>query len=187
MTRDPVHQTCLPAALALSGNDRMMTIAIKRAAFGVGHRTVKLKINSYSTTVPDCDIYLSFAFFFAQLVPMSLVIVCWPCQVVIYSLFSSRLAWQDSNLTGSARYRAIQAPQDECCAGISHTLHCVMTDERSRLRWRSFQLMRNVLLRCIKHTCWLRVVAEMVGTVHGSVGPRRLTMLNHSDKPCSNT
>ncbi|PBK62321.1 hypothetical protein ARMSODRAFT_1024928 [Armillaria solidipes] len=57
MSRVHVRQTCLPATLALSGNDRIMTIAVKRAALGVARWTVNIKINSYSTTVPDCDIY----------------------------------------------------------------------------------------------------------------------------------
>ncbi len=39
-----------------------MTIAVKQAAFGVAHRTVKIKINSYSTMVPNYDIYVSFMF-----------------------------------------------------------------------------------------------------------------------------
>ncbi len=42
-------------------------------------------------------------------------------------------------------------------------------------------------LRCINRTCWLRLVAEIVGTVHGSVGPRRLTALERADKPHSDT
>ncbi|PBK91283.1 hypothetical protein ARMGADRAFT_1082093 [Armillaria gallica] len=67
--------THLPATPALSGNDRIMTIVVKGVTFGVAHRTVKLKINSYSTTVPDCDIYVSFAFFLLQLVLISLVIM----------------------------------------------------------------------------------------------------------------
>ncbi len=65
-----------PATPALSGNDSIMTIAVKRATFGVAHRTVKLKINSYSTMVPDHDIYVSFAFFLAQFVLISLLIGC---------------------------------------------------------------------------------------------------------------
>ncbi len=68
--------TRLPATPALSGNDRIMTIVVKGATFGVAHMMVKLKINSYSTTVLDCDIYVSFTFFLAQLVLNSLMIVC---------------------------------------------------------------------------------------------------------------
>ncbi len=70
------RQTSLPAAPALSGTDHITTIGLKRAAFGVARRTVKIKINQYSIMVPDYDIYMSSAFFLAQLVPISLVIVC---------------------------------------------------------------------------------------------------------------
>ncbi len=124
-TRVHERQTRLPATPARSGNDRIMAIAVKRAAFGVTHRTVKLKINPYSTTVPNCDIDMSFAFFLAQLVLISLAIVCDPFQVIIYSPVSSRLAWQGGDPTSSIQYRAIQAPQDGCCAGSSHTLRCL--------------------------------------------------------------
>ncbi len=65
-----------PATPALSGNDHIMTIVVKQAAFGVTRRMVKIKINQYSTMMPDYDIYMSSAFFLAQLVLISLVIVC---------------------------------------------------------------------------------------------------------------
>ncbi|SJL13318.1 uncharacterized protein ARMOST_16758 [Armillaria ostoyae] len=48
-----------PAILgpAPSGNDHITTIGVKRAAFGAAGRKVKIKINAFSTTVPDCEIY----------------------------------------------------------------------------------------------------------------------------------
>ncbi len=39
--------TRLPVAPALCGRNHIMTIAVKRAAFGVAHKTVKIKIIFY--------------------------------------------------------------------------------------------------------------------------------------------
>ncbi|PBK62366.1 argonaute-like protein [Armillaria solidipes] len=50
-------QTRLPVGPAPSGNDHITTIGVKRAAFGAVGRKVKIMINAFSTTVPDCEIY----------------------------------------------------------------------------------------------------------------------------------
>ncbi|KAK0421940.1 argonaute-like protein [Armillaria borealis] len=50
-------QTHLPVGPAPSGNDHITTIGVKRAAFSATGRKVKIMINAFSTTVPDCEIY----------------------------------------------------------------------------------------------------------------------------------
>lgn len=49
--------TRLPVGPASSGNDHITTIGVKRAAFGVSGRKIKVMVNAFPTTVPDCEIY----------------------------------------------------------------------------------------------------------------------------------
>ncbi|KAK0184437.1 argonaute-like protein [Armillaria mellea] len=50
-------QALLPVGPASRGNDHITTTGVKRAAFGVVGRKVKIMINAFPTTVPDCEIY----------------------------------------------------------------------------------------------------------------------------------
>ncbi|KAK0229725.1 argonaute-like protein [Armillaria nabsnona] len=50
-------QTRLSVGPVPSGNDHITTIGVKRTAFGAAGRKVKIIINAFPTTVPDCEIY----------------------------------------------------------------------------------------------------------------------------------
>ncbi|KAK0479171.1 argonaute-like protein [Armillaria novae-zelandiae] len=49
--------TRLPVGPISSGNDHITTTGVKRAGFGVSGRKVKIMVNAFPTTVPDCEIY----------------------------------------------------------------------------------------------------------------------------------
>ncbi|KAK0199390.1 hypothetical protein DFS33DRAFT_241967 [Desarmillaria ectypa] len=55
--RGGAPQARLQVSPALGSGDHIITIGVKRTAFGDAGKMVKIKINAFSTTVPDCEIY----------------------------------------------------------------------------------------------------------------------------------
>ncbi len=135
-----------------------MTIAVKQAAFHIPGGTVELKLNPYSTTVPDCDIYVSLVFFLAQ---------------VVLNILHSPVVSPDKMVIIPAQFNIELFKLLQMDVVREFLTHCTVYDGRKiALMIKKLPANEKIFWRCINRTCWLQLVTEMVGTVHGSVGPQ---------------